>query len=865
MKSDWKGRIFLKKRLILTGASALLLSFYFDLSSQVSALEIPEVPSDVAAASEGIPINRTKTLFTNNRSLIHINTNKDNLRFYSSDPSIVGIEETSSTGVTIGTYVDMNYGIDVVTGGVGTAVIYALDEENNVDPNSMVMITTTEFSETYLNSAIQPQNVSIEKGSFYSYKSSPGEPSTEWYMVDPEIFEFEDQLVTLINYGTNGPTEYKYYSNRFYPKTTGTTLAYGFQNGEHVKSFNVTVAPAVTFGNETVKQDIPFEIIYKNDATLVKGEEVVETPGTNGLIEDYYDIRFEDGVEVFREKTDSAVVKEAVSQVVLVGTAVPIESIVLDQSELVLDKGTSVDLIATITPEDTTEKIAVKWESSNPSVATVDETGRVTAVDGGNAKLTASVGDKKATATIVVNYKVLYEDYPVGYAWDFGVWSNFENGTKVASSFNDFAGKKLAIVQEKSDKNKQTWVLFQVNGETVGWVNKTGLRSQLPKVDVLYKDFAVSEAWNFGVWTNYENGSKLSGSLNNYRGKELSIIAEAVDSKGNHWVQFQADERTIGWVSQLGLKENKPTITVLYKDRPVSDAWNYGVWDNYQDAKKLPGSLNNFAGKTLSIIEEKSDSTGNDWVKFQVDGATIGWVSSKALVENQLNTPVLYTVKAVSDAWNYGVWDSYQNGKKLPGSLNNYAGKTLSIIGEKTDSNKNSWVQFQVDGKTIGWVSKLGITTGEVKEPDYYYSVLPVSTAWNFGIWSNPTNGKYVTNLNYYAGKFLRVVDEEKVATNNIWAKISLNSKDIGWVSKRALRVANPYVLVLYSGKPVTNAWDYSVWTSYENGKKVGGSLNDYAGKTLNVTEEKTVSGIKWVKFEYQGRTIGWVARAGLK
>ena len=66
--------------------------------------------------------------------------------------------------------------------------------------------------------------------------------------------------------------------------------------------------------------------------------------------------------------------------------------------------GQSVQLTATVTPTDATDK-SVTWTSSNTNVATVDATGKVTAVANGTCVITATTidGGKTATVTITVN------------------------------------------------------------------------------------------------------------------------------------------------------------------------------------------------------------------------------------------------------------------------------------------------------------------------------------------------------------------------------------------------------------------------------------------------------------------------------
>lgn len=77
-----------------------------------------------------------------------------------------------------------------------------------------------------------------------------------------------------------------------------------------------------------------------------------------------------------------------------------VESIVLDKETALLKAEDTLQLIATITPATGTK--GVTYESSNTQVATVSESGLVTAVATGSATITAKVGDKTATCEVNV-------------------------------------------------------------------------------------------------------------------------------------------------------------------------------------------------------------------------------------------------------------------------------------------------------------------------------------------------------------------------------------------------------------------------------------------------------------------------------
>ena len=67
-------------------------------------------------------------------------------------------------------------------------------------------------------------------------------------------------------------------------------------------------------------------------------------------------------------------------------------SITLNNSTIELDKGSTATLYATIAPSNATIKNIV-WTSSNPQIATIDESGKVTALSAGTATITAMAND----------------------------------------------------------------------------------------------------------------------------------------------------------------------------------------------------------------------------------------------------------------------------------------------------------------------------------------------------------------------------------------------------------------------------------------------------------------------------------------
>ena len=81
-------------------------------------------------------------------------------------------------------------------------------------------------------------------------------------------------------------------------------------------------------------------------------------------------------------------------------STIPVSEVFVSPASLTLDIGKTATLTASVSPSNATSK-TVTWSSSNESVATVAN-GKVTAVAGGTATITASVDNKSATCSVTV-------------------------------------------------------------------------------------------------------------------------------------------------------------------------------------------------------------------------------------------------------------------------------------------------------------------------------------------------------------------------------------------------------------------------------------------------------------------------------
>lgn len=180
--------------------------------------------------------------------------------------------------------------------------------------------------------------------------------------------------------------------------------------GGIAKTCKVKVGPAVV--ESITLNHTSLELAMNEKAVL---EAVVNPEGyvsqeVTWTVGDSSVVSFEDGnVTALKggETTITAKSKEnpEISAVCTVKVLAPAESISLNKKELSLVVGDTETLTATVKPDYATNK-AIHWESGNPSVASVDQNGKVTALKEGEAAIVAiNVDNPKVTATCSVTVK----------------------------------------------------------------------------------------------------------------------------------------------------------------------------------------------------------------------------------------------------------------------------------------------------------------------------------------------------------------------------------------------------------------------------------------------------------------------------
>lgn len=213
--------------------------------------------------------------------------------------------------------------------------------------------------------------------------------------LDATLFEVVSTNTTGIYAGLNKSGEIRLYDNRKASDTTqitnGTTLI--------VSSRRATITKIVI---ELTSTSAGTMEVKAGDTVITGNEGQYQVNGAQFSIQNV--TRIEDPTA-----SGKHVVVKKVTISYTMNQEVHATAIALDKATLEIEEGKDAQLAATLTPANATDVVA--WSSDTAAVATVDQTGKVTAVAPGNAVITAKVSDSvkatcavKVTAAAVINY-----------------------------------------------------------------------------------------------------------------------------------------------------------------------------------------------------------------------------------------------------------------------------------------------------------------------------------------------------------------------------------------------------------------------------------------------------------------------------
>lgn len=303
---------------------------------------------------------------------------------------------------------------------------------------------------------------------------------------------------------------------------------------------------------------------------------------------------------------------------------VAVEGVSLNKSSLSLIQDASETLIATVTPSNATDK-SVTWTSSDPGVASVDSTGKVTALAAGSTTITVQTtnGEFTATCTVSVTAKV-----PVTSVSVSPTSKTLNKGETVTLT---------ATVSPSTATNKNvTWSSNNTAIATVDSEGKvTGIAAGTATITVTTADGGKTATSTITVNPTPVSGVSLDQSAISLKvGASKTLVATVTpEDADNKDVTWSCSPTSVATVDENGkvtaVAEGNATVTVTSNDDSTKSA---------QCAVSVVQSSEPVVGSEFELVTSVNDLTSGDYV-------VIG-CSSQNAVAGSLNSTYLTSVSA---------------------------------------------------------------------------------------------------------------------------------------------------------------------------------------------------------------------------
>lgn len=336
----------------------------------------------VTQPAEGVTLDYTELTLQRGTSQVLVatvtpaTTNVKDLQWTSSNPDVAAVDaEGKVTAVALGS---AEITVTTVDGGhIAVCQVTVIQKVTGVALDVETATLRIGEQTLLLNANVAPEDAT-EKSLVWS-SSNKGVASVD-----------ENGLVTPL---APGETD-----------ITVTTVDGGFTAVCKVTVVQPVLSITLNAATININPNMTFELIAQINPSNATNQELewTSTDETIAVVDQNGVVRGVDAGVDGRETVITVTSKDSgVSATCVVRVTKDVVGVVLDCTFKWLAAGSSFQLTASVIPADATNK-NVTWSSSDTNVATVDQTGKVTAVNGGTATITVTTEQNSYTAECVV-------------------------------------------------------------------------------------------------------------------------------------------------------------------------------------------------------------------------------------------------------------------------------------------------------------------------------------------------------------------------------------------------------------------------------------------------------------------------------
>ena len=706
-------KVYAGKSGLKLGSSSAAGNFTFNFNTSTVTADITSI--DVSTARYGTD-NGSLKFYVNGSSTAAATIDPSEGGSFTVDAAVttLEVETTSKRAYLCG--VSLNYGSST------TPSVPSADEvgftasdshKDNYSTNSVFATDNDLRVYALMSDGTQTQLSLGESGYSYTIKNANNQ------VIDPTVeFGTEGTYLLTVSYKNYIPVEIYLTVGEyiFIEAIAAQSTKVTYNTADKLSDYLTNYVTAMVTYSDNSNANIAYSNFEQNNLGLVllnpKGITYTQTNpfGTAGT----WTIR------VFR--LDDSSIKSDISITV---NAIPVETITLSETSYSMYPQDTLQLTTTINPNTATNQV-LTWTSSNESVATVTDEGLVTAVDVGNATITATAVDGSnvyATCTITVNEKpasisdtLTRETTGVtSGSTSYTSWSG-KNGASGAVYAGQSAGQYGAI--QLRSKNSNSGIITTTSGGKIGkivieWNENTSTGNS---VDVYGKSTAYSDPANlYGSSAGTQLGTITCGSSTEltvsgdyeYVGVRSYSGAVYLDSITFVWgdaggsggsTQVYPTEIEITGNNAVGIGETSQ-LSIAYT--PTNTNMTNVTWSSSNSsiaAVNSTGLVTGVAQGSATITATAKDKDNNDItdsVTVTVSPIAVTGVSldSNSAVVKAGKTVTLVATISPTNATNKSVtWTSSDTGVATvsAGVVTGVAAGTATITVKTVDGNKTA-------------------------------------------------------------------------------------------------------------------------------------------------------------------------------
>lgn len=392
-------------------------------------------------------------------------------------------------------------------------------------------------------------------------------------------------------------------------------------------SLNVDTSTLTLYVGESATRTATTKAQWDYQITYTSSNPAVATVDQNGKV-----TAVSEGEAVITVSMDETIkswyAAKTLSYSVVVKELKIVTGITLDKPTMEMGVGNTGQLTATLAPDDATDK-TVTWSSDKPAIASVDATGKVTAVAVGTATITAKAGDKTATCTVTVK-KVT----------DLSMVDNAGGARSTMSTANCYMVHTAGYYK-----------LPLVYGNAI----KDGADNT-----VAYKPGVLTPTPANPYCTNFENhaGDPITApwitkaTTGTGADKGMGIVVSTAELL---WQDAQGLITAVGIIGDYltltvgkNASEQEGNAVIAAKDAGGNIVWSWHIWVTKET----------FAAADLTTVTTGTGTLGTDYQVYKVTPVNLGWVATGGDGKQGYNT---YYQWGRKDAFIPGTWNANTN------------------------------------------------------------------------------------------------------------------------------------------------------------------------------------------------------------